>query len=80
MALIQFVLDFGFVDGSEECRPATSRIVFGVGGEKRLSASGAFIDAVFVVHVKLTRVRSFGTLLPEDAILLRRKLFTQFIF
>src|SRR5439155_25603785 len=60
--------------GRVERRPAAARVVLRLGAEELRAAARAAVDAVLEHVVVLVRERSFGALLAQDAVRLRRQL------
>src|SRR6185503_6306427 len=66
--------DRGRIGWCEETRPAGARLELRIGSEELGLAAGTAIDAGLVLIPELTAEGSLGSLLPQDAVLLRGQL------
>src|SRR5690606_21516607 len=64
----------GALDRLPEAGPACAAVVFGFGSEERLITAGAQVSARLVVLVERARMRTFGSVLTENAELFRCQL------
>ena len=53
------------LDRRRETRPPGSAIELGIGGEQRLAATGAVVDALAVLLVERARTGAFGSVLAQ---------------
>src|SRR6516165_2376525 len=62
------------LDRRRKARPSRSAVELGIGGEQRLAATGAVIDALAVFLVERARAGAFGAVFAQNSILRRRQL------